>query len=108
MLGVAAIRRLPTPMICKSCGTEIADKALICYRCGQATFEAKRRPPPPPPGRGGQLIVAVAVVILILGALFLGQVPEGTVPGWVRWVMAALGALLLAWYVFVGRRRRVR
>lgn len=92
-------------MICKSCGTEIADKALICYRCGQATFEAKRRPPPPPV-RGRQLMVVVAVVILMLGALFLGQVPQGTVPEWVRWVMAALGALLLAWHLFTRRRRR--
>jgi len=32
-------------MICKHCGTEIADKALICYRCGQATAEPRVRPP---------------------------------------------------------------
>jgi membrane protein YdbS with pleckstrin-like domain len=31
-------------MLCKSCGTEIADKALICYRCGAATTEAKFKP----------------------------------------------------------------
>ncbi len=28
-------------MICKHCGTEIAAKALICYRCGQATAEPR-------------------------------------------------------------------
>ena len=32
-------------MICKHCGTEIADKALICYRCGRATAEARVKPP---------------------------------------------------------------
>ena len=32
-------------MICKHCGTEIADKALICYRCGQATAEPRVRRP---------------------------------------------------------------
>jgi hypothetical protein len=32
-------------MICKHCGTEIADKALICYRCGQATAEPRVKPP---------------------------------------------------------------
>jgi uncharacterized membrane protein YvbJ len=32
-------------MICKNCGTEIADKALICYRCGQATAEPRVKPP---------------------------------------------------------------
>jgi hypothetical protein len=31
-------------MQCRTCGTEIADKALICYRCGTATTEAKYKP----------------------------------------------------------------
>jgi len=31
-------------MKCRQCGTEIADKALICYRCGTATTEAKFKP----------------------------------------------------------------
>jgi hypothetical protein len=33
-------------MQCRQCGTEIADKALICYRCGTATTEAKFKPAP--------------------------------------------------------------
>jgi uncharacterized membrane protein YvbJ len=32
-------------MICTHCGTEIADKALICYRCGHATTEPRIKPP---------------------------------------------------------------
>jgi len=32
-------------MICKHCGTEIAGKALICYRCGNATTEPRVKPP---------------------------------------------------------------
>ncbi len=106
MLGGAPARVPFTVMICKTCGTDIADKALICYRCGNATFEARRKPAPPPtPGR--QLILVVAVVLLVLGALFLGQVQTDAVPAWVTWVVAALGALLLAWLVWV-RTRRVR
>jgi zinc ribbon protein len=31
-------------MQCRNCGTEIADRALICYRCGTATTEAKYKP----------------------------------------------------------------
>jgi len=31
-------------MQCRNCGAEIADKALICYRCGTATTEAKYKP----------------------------------------------------------------
>ena len=32
-------------MICKHCGTEIAEKALICYRCGHATAAPRITPP---------------------------------------------------------------
>ena len=38
-------------MQCRHCGIEIADKALICYRCGTATTEAKFKPAPPKPRR---------------------------------------------------------
>jgi len=90
-------------MVCSNCGTEIADKALICYRCGQATFEA-RRAPAPPPARGRQLILVVAMVILILSALFLGQVQANTVPEWVRYTVIALALVVLTHRLL--RRRR--
>jgi hypothetical protein len=32
-------------MRCANCGTEIADKALICFRCGRATVEPRVKPP---------------------------------------------------------------
>ena len=42
----------PRAMICRNCGTEIADKALICYRCGTATTEPRvRRRQRSTPGR---------------------------------------------------------
>lgn len=31
-------------MKCRQCGIEIAEKALICYKCGTATTEAKYQP----------------------------------------------------------------
>jgi hypothetical protein len=34
-------------MTCRSCGTQIADNALICYKCGAATTPPKITPPPP-------------------------------------------------------------
>jgi len=30
---------------CKYCQTDIADKALICYRCGRSTTEPRVAPP---------------------------------------------------------------
>ena len=91
-------------MICSNCGTEIADKALICYRCGQATFEAKRAPAVPP-GKGRQLVLVVAMIILILAALFMGQVQTGTVPDWVRYTVMALAVVVLAYRLLVRGRR---
>ena len=91
-------------MICSKCGTEIADKALICFRCGQATFVAKRAPAPPP-ARGRQLVLVVAMIVLILSALFLGQVQTDTVPDWVRYTVMVLAIIVLAYRVLQRRRR---
>ena len=60
-------------MICRQCGTEIADKALICYRCGTATVEAKYQPYEPPARRVRMplVLLVVVVVALVLLAFFL-------------------------------------
>ena len=63
-------------MTCKHCGTEIADKALICYRCGNATTEPRFKPPT----EGGSLfdkprrsrLPLVIIVLAIVFALLLG------------------------------------
>ena len=60
-------------MQCRNCGTEIADKALICYRCGTATTEAKYQPHTPA-RRGSSstiLIVTLVTLLLVLLAFFL-------------------------------------
>lgn len=59
-------------MLCKHCGTEIADKALICYRCGNATTEPRIKPPDAGPlfNRPRRSPVPmVAIVVLIVLAL---------------------------------------
>jgi protein-S-isoprenylcysteine O-methyltransferase Ste14 len=91
------------PKTCTNCGTEIADKALICYRCGQATFQAKRQPARPA-AKGRQLILVVSMIILILAALFLGQVQTGTVPEWVRYTVIVLALVVLAYRLLLRRR----
>ena len=57
-------------MTCTHCGTEIAEKALICYRCGNATSEPRVKPPVTgplfdPPRRSRLPIVALIVLILL-------------------------------------------
>jgi len=57
-------------MKCRSCGTEIADNALICYRCGTATEEPKIKPPAARPRRGRSW-VSVGIGLIAAGALAL-------------------------------------
>jgi uncharacterized membrane protein YvbJ len=60
-------------MLCRNCGAEIADKALICYRCGTATTEAKYQPYVKPRRRSSSTLiyVIIAIVVLVLLAWFL-------------------------------------
>jgi hypothetical protein len=60
-------------MICKHCGTEIADKALICYRCGNATTEPRIKPPAVGPlfERPRRSRLPVVIIVLIVLALLL-------------------------------------
>ena len=69
-------------MKCKHCGTEIADKALICYRCGNATTEPRIKPPSEGslferPRRSRRPIVAIVILIILalIVAWMLGLVP---------------------------------
>lgn len=63
-------------MICTTCGTEIADKALICYRCGQATTEPRVKPPADeslfdrPRRRSPMTMIVAIVILLLLAALY--------------------------------------
>jgi hypothetical protein len=91
-------------MVCQNCGTEIADKALVCFRCGQATTAPVRRPAPPPSRLRG-LLAFVALVILILAALFLGRAGTIEVPDTVRWSVIGAAVVLLAWRMIARRRR---
>jgi zinc-ribbon domain len=90
-------------MICTNCGTEIADKALICYRCGQATTEPRIKPPAPAQRRRSNLASAIALVVLAFSGLLMGQAQED-VPQYVGYVLAALAVIALA-LRYVSRRR---
>ena len=84
-------------MICSYCQTEIADKALICYRCGNATTEPRIKPPPAGPiferprrSRLPMVVVVILIVLALIAAWALGLIdlpistsqgrPEGRPP----------------------------
>jgi hypothetical protein len=56
-------------MTCRTCGTEIAEKALICYRCGRATADPRVAPPVSRrPSAGGQPRLVVLVLLVAVAA----------------------------------------
>ena len=90
-------------MVCQNCGTEIADKAIVCFRCGQATVAAVRKPAPrKSPVRG--ILSLIALVVLALAALFLGQAGMIDVPPAVRYAVMGAALAVLAWRLIARRR----
>jgi hypothetical protein len=71
-------------MKCRKCGTEIAAKAIICYKCGTATTEPV----------GGGLQVGGP------GGRSLGSAGKGgaTVPPYVWIIMVGLVAAVAIWW----------
>lgn len=62
-------------MKCRHCPTEIADNALICYRCGNPTTDPRVTPPADGPifrQQGASTARTLILVILGLLALLLG------------------------------------
>jgi len=66
-------------MTCSYCGATIADKALICYRCGNATTEPRVKPPDqgslferPRRSRLPLIVVAVVILLALVAAWALG------------------------------------
>ena len=55
-------------MKCRNCGAEIAANALICYKCGTATTEARIKPPARKSGLGRGAIAALVILGLALAA----------------------------------------
>ena len=59
-------------MQCRYCKTEIADNALICYRCGKATSDPRVKPPSEGSifehrrRRSPWIIVLIVVIVAIL------------------------------------------
>lgn len=65
-------------MICRNCGTEIADKAIVCYRCGTATAGPRMTPGAPPKPRRARLAVTLSVIVVavVIAALYTFACPS--------------------------------
>ena len=54
-------------MKCRECGTEIADKALICFRCGASVQEPVHKPYVAPKRKRPLIVYLVFAIIVLIG-----------------------------------------
>jgi hypothetical protein len=57
-------------MNCRQCGTEIADKALICFRCGTSVQEAVHKPYVPQKRRRPLIVYAIFALFVLIALLY--------------------------------------
>lgn len=86
-------------MRCRFCDTEIAAKALICYRCGKATTDAVVAPVPIRSAGPSGVIAAMVAVASGVAAAYLPEVADGPAlyAGWAG-LTAVAGATAGAWW----------
>jgi MYXO-CTERM domain-containing protein len=92
-------------VICQHCGTEISEKAIVCFRCGRSTDESSGAHQPDSARSGGPLWVALTgLLVLVAAGLLMARAAAGQVPASVSYAVAALAAVVLVWRIV--RRRR--
>ena len=100
-------------MICRTCGTEIAEKALICYRCGRRRPRRVCRPLAPRsrrpvPAAGGIVLLLVAglyglytIHIVSMFSMFsmfsMGQAAREGASSLLVWALVGLALVGLTW-----------
>ena len=93
-------------MQCRKCGTEISDKAIVCYRCGTGTTEPVRKAVPIK-RRRSPITSFVAAAVLLLLSLYLGYTaPATTDPTlWQNAAGVLAGAAIMVIVLWFMRRR---
>ena len=93
-------------MQCRSCGAEIADKALICYKCGTATTEARYQPAqlPAASSRSGLVPTVVALAILVAAAFYIERVSNAGSTQRVTYVAVAAAVIIIGIRAYARRR----
>jgi uncharacterized membrane protein YvbJ len=93
-------------MTCRKCGTEIADRAIVCYKCGTATTDPVFQPPAAGRRAGSNIMLTTslaALALLVVAAMFLSRTPaDGTRP--ITWVVAGVAVVIIILRAYARRR----
>ena len=86
-------------MVCRSCGATIAEKAIICYRCGAATVDPATLVPPRPPvvRRSVWPVVAAIVIIIGLAVWLVPMTPADSPARWSAWGGVVVATVVAVW-----------
>jgi uncharacterized membrane protein YvbJ len=92
---------------CRNCGAQIADKALICYKCGTATTEAKYQPAQlaRSSSRAGLVATIIALALIVVLFIVMGRVATGESSQYVRAGAVAVAVVIVALRAYARRRR---
>jgi hypothetical protein len=93
-------------MQCRSCGAEIADKALICYKCGTATTEAKYQPAEvrQQSARSRLVPTVIALSVLVAAVLYLERASGSASQQWVTYVAVSAAVIIIGIRAYARRR----
>ena len=95
-------------MQCRSCGAQIADKALICYKCGTATTDAKYSPAPLPRASSRSspslVLTVVALALLAAAALYVERASSAGSSNWVSYLAIAAAVVIIGIRAYARRR----
>jgi hypothetical protein len=83
-------------MQCRQCGTQIADKAIVCYRCGTATTDPVRKAVAVKPKRSPLIPLIVTALLVGLAAFLWRYASQTANPDYVELVAGfVLGAAIV-------------
>jgi hypothetical protein len=83
-------------VVCGECGATIADKAIVCYRCGAPTETPVARKAPAGPSGTGARRSPILGLALVLGAVPLGWFSIEADPASLEQYGSAAGAAVSA------------
>jgi hypothetical protein len=89
---------------CRNCGIEIADKALICYRCGTATTEAKFKPVAARRSSSSLIVSVLVIAVLAIAALSVDRTASAETPRLASWILVAIAVVIVVVRAYWRRR----
>jgi uncharacterized membrane protein YvbJ len=93
-------------MQCRQCGTEIAEKAIVCFRCGAGTSDPVRKAVPVKPRRRPVVSAGVLIALLLVALYFWQQARTAANPELPELAAGvALGAAAVVLLLAILRRR---